>query len=71
MIEQWGVVTGSSDNKDVSFPITFSDTNYNVTATSHSSGSYSNARYGVHSKTIDSCKLYWNASTIEWSAKGY
>lgn len=71
MIEQWGVVKSSSDNKSVSFPINFSDTNYIVTGTGHSSSAYSEARYGVHSKTINSCKLYWNPSEVEWSAKGY
>ena len=71
LIEQWGVVTGNSYNKAVSFPITFSDTNYNVTGTGHSDGSFSEVRYGVHSKTINSCKLYWNPNTVEWYAKGY
>ena len=65
------MVKSSSDTKDVSFPIKLSDINYNVTAIGHSSGAYSQARYGVHNKTINSCKLYWNPSEVEWSAKGY
>ena len=71
MIEQWGMVKSSSDTKNVSFPINFSDTNYIVTGIGHSAGAYSQARYGVYDKTINSCKLYWNPSEVEWSAKGY
>ena len=71
LIEQWGVVKSGSDDKRVSFPINFSDTNYIVTGTGHSRSEYSDARYAVHSKTINSCKLYWNTSVVDWSAKGY
>ena len=72
-IEQWGManISVGSDTYQVNFPINFSDTNYYVVGTGQSAGDYSKARYAVHSKTINSCRLYWNGGMIDWIAKGY
>ena len=73
LIEQWGITNNGvgNDNYKVNFPINFSDTNYYIVGTGNSQATYSSARYAVHSKTENSCLLYWNATSVNWIAKGY